>query len=73
MIDFTGILTAAVGGSSSCGCTCASNWVNPAGWSGGGGPVAIMHFEDTACIAFNGGTEAQIKVPAHVSIDCDGW
>ncbi len=60
--------TNVVGGSGSCGCTCASNWVDPPGWTGGGGPVAIIHFEDMSCLAFNGGTQAQFKVTGHVGL-----
>ena len=56
-------MTATAGGaSSSCGCTCASNWVDPTPWSGGGGPVASIQFEDTACFSFTGGTESNIKI-----------
>ncbi len=49
-------------------CTCPSNWAAPAGWSGGTGPVAVIDFEDTSCISYEGGTEEQMKIPAHVRI-----
>ena len=57
------------GSGGSCGCTCASSWQAPPGWTAGTpGPVAVMHFEDTSCMDYHGELESNIKVPAHVSI-----